>query len=74
MEVKKQGKEVVCSGCGASGNKKSGGNNWKMCDKCSSTYCIGCYRKVKKSSSNCTAHVPWGKWLTASGGANMLFR
>lgn len=67
MSIDRPGKATRCQGCGKTGADKQGANNWKMCDKCFSTYCTACYAKIKKSSTACTDHQPWGKWLTASG-------
>jgi hypothetical protein len=63
MAVTKPGKLVKCAGCGKTGAEKTGANNWKMCDTCLTAYCSKCF----KSSTACSAHRPWGKWLTGSG-------
>lgn len=75
MTIERPGKATRCVGCGKTGADKMGANNWKMCDKCLTTYCYECYHKIKKGSSACTDHQPWGKWLTASGtSAAMKFK
>jgi hypothetical protein len=67
MAVERPGKAVRCVACGKTDAEKQGSNNWKMCDKCFATYCLDCYRSVKKSSSACADHQLWGKWLTGHG-------
>ena len=75
MSIERSGTGTRCLSCGKTGAEKQGANNWKMCEKCFSTYCWNCYMKVKKGSNVCTDHRPWGKWLTANGtSATMKFK
>lgn len=75
MAYERPGRATMCVSCRKTGGDKQGANNWKMCDKCLTTYCIECYRKIKNSSSHCTDHQPWGNWLTADGTfATMKFK
>ena len=75
MGVTRPGKALRCAGCGKNKKKKLGANNWKMCDTCFTPYCYDCYKKIKKGSTHCTDHTPWGKWLTGSGTfATMTFK
>jgi hypothetical protein len=75
MSVTRPGKALRCAGCGKTGAEKQGANNWKMCDECFTSYCTQCFQSVRKSSTHCTDHSPWGKWLTGSGTfATMTFK
>ena len=63
MAVERLGEFVKCAGCGITAAQKQGANNWHICDTCFTAYCTKCF----KASSFCSAHNPWGKWLTGSG-------
>lgn len=74
MSIDRPASTVKCSECGIKAEQHIGANNWVMCDTCLTTYCSDCYRSVKQSSTSCTGHNPWGKWLWSGGTyGNMTF-